>query len=73
MNEIFAESSCFLHLDNPFRRMASLKRVERSAELKSAFEKAKPKVLELRKLERSELRTQIHSSCLPLLILRSSK
>uniref|UniRef100_A0A5K3FFF5 Titin n=1 Tax=Mesocestoides corti TaxID=53468 RepID=A0A5K3FFF5_MESCO len=38
--------------DNPFRRMASLKRVERSDELKSAFEKTKPKVLELRKLER---------------------
>ncbi|KAM7536708.1 hypothetical protein Aperf_G00000086127 [Anoplocephala perfoliata] len=38
--------------ENPFRRMASLKRVERSDELKSAFEKTKPKVLELRKLER---------------------
>ncbi len=34
--------------------MANLRRVERTQELDSAFGKAKPKVLELRKLERSE-------------------
>lgn len=38
--------------ENPFRRMASLKRVERTDELKNAFEKTKPKVLDLCKLER---------------------
>ncbi|VDM34896.1 unnamed protein product [Hydatigera taeniaeformis] len=43
---------------NPFRRMASLKRVERSEELRNAFEKTKPKVLELRKLERRISQTE---------------
>ncbi|CUT98923.1 titin [Echinococcus multilocularis] len=44
--------------ENPFRRMANLKRVERSEELKNAFEKTKPKVLELRKLERRNSQTE---------------
>ncbi|VUZ41207.1 unnamed protein product [Hymenolepis diminuta] len=44
--------------ENPFRRMASLKRVERTDELKHAFEKTKPKVLELHKLERRNSQTE---------------
>lgn len=42
-------------LENPFRKLAQLKKVERSNELASAFNRPRPQALDLRRIERGEL------------------
>ncbi|KAF6776463.1 hypothetical protein AHF37_04120 [Paragonimus kellicotti] len=41
--------------ENPFRKLAQLKKVDRSTELVSAFNRSRPKALDLRRMERARL------------------
>ncbi|CAL8099627.1 unnamed protein product [Calicophoron daubneyi] len=43
-----------VQLENPFKKLSQLKRVERSPELNSAFGRARPRALDLRRIERDQ-------------------